>query len=277
MILKKLLLSIILIVGINSLVSAQHSIKKIWQTVDHIPVPESVLFDATSKTLFVSLIDGEGNVKDGIGGVGKLNLDGSVQNLNWITGLNAPKGLGVYKGKMYVADLTEVVVIDIKKGKILKKIDIPGTIFLNDITVDNKGAVYVSDTRKNLVFKIVNDKPELYLENVTNANGLKAIGTDLYILAGPELWKADQSKKITKVAVGFEKGGDGLEPVGNGDFIVTCWPGIIYYVYANGKFDKMLDTQAEKINTADIGFDAKNRIIYVPTFLKNSVIAYKLQ
>jgi len=277
MVLKKLLLSTALVTGINFFVQAQHTIEKIWQTKDHIPVPESVLFDTSSKSLFVSLIDGDGNAKDGVGGVAKLNLDGSVNNLNWITGLNAPKGLGIYKNKMYVADLTEVVVIDIKKGEVIKKIEVPETVFLNDITVDDKGVVYVSDTRKNKVFRIVNDKPELFLDNATSANGLKAIGKDLYVLAGPELWKVDPSKKITKVAVGFEKGGDGLEPVGNGDFIVSCWAGLIYYVYADGKFDKMLDTQLEKINTADIGYDTKNKIIYVPTFLKNSVMAYQLK
>lgn len=277
MVFKKLLLSTALITGINFFVQAQHTIEKIWHTKDNIPTPESVLFDAPSKTLFVSLIDGDGNTKDGVGGVAKLNLDGSVNNLKWVTGLNAPKGLGMYKNKMYVADLTEVVVIDIKKGEIIKKIDVPETVFLNDITVNDKGVVYVSDTRKNKVFRIINDKPELFLDHATSANGLKAIGKDLYVLAGPELWKVDPSKNITKIAVGFEKGGDGIEPVGNGDFIVSCWAGLIYYVYADGKFDKMLDTQAEKINTADIGYNPKNRIIYVPTFLKNGVMAYKLK
>jgi hypothetical protein len=185
--------------------------------------------------------------------------------------------MGLYKDKLYVADLTEVVVIDVKKAAVINRIEIPETVFLNDVTVDDKGIVYVSDTRKNLVFKIENDKPQLFLENVTSANGLKAIGKDLYILAGKELWKVDSKKNKTVIAKGFEQGGDGLEPVGNGDFIVSCWPGLIYYVYADGKFDKMLDTQAEKINTADIGYDAKNKIIYVPTFLKNGVMAYQLK
>ncbi len=258
-------------------VKAQHSLEKIWETKETIPVPESVLFQEKNKTLYVSLIDGAGNAKDGVGGVALLNLDGSVKNLNWITGLNAPKGLGLFKDRLYVADLDEVVVVDVKKGKIIKKIPVPGTIFLNDISIDGKGVVYVSDTRKNLVFKIENDQPELFLENVTSANGLKVIGNDLYILAGPELWKVNTaSKKSTKVAVGFEKGGDGIEPVGNGDFIVTCWAGLIYYVKANGSIEKLLDVQGE-MNTADLGYDAKSRTIYIPTFNNKSVIAYKLK
>jgi len=256
--------------------NAQHSLEKIWETKETIPVPESVLYQESSKTLYVSLIDGAGNAKDGVGGVALLNLDGSVKNMNWITGLNAPKGLGLFKNRLYVADLDEVVVVDIKKGQIIKKIAVPESIFLNDIAVDSKGAVYVSDTRKSLVYKIENDKPAVYLDNAKSANGLKVIGNDLYVLAGKELWKVTADKKITKIAVGFEKGGDGIEPVGNGDFLVTCWPGIIYYVKADGSFEKMLDVQ-EKMNTADLAYDMKSKILYVPTFNNKSVIAYKLK
>jgi hypothetical protein len=96
------------------------------------------------------------------------------------------------------------------------------------------------------------------------------------MLAGPELWKADAKKELTKLADGLELGGDGLEPVKDGEFLVSCWGGLIYYVTASGKVEKLLDTRAEKINTADIGYDPVKRIVYVPTFLKNSVIAFKL-
>ncbi|RYZ54518.1 MAG: hypothetical protein EOP49_04975, partial [Sphingobacteriales bacterium] len=100
---------------------------------------------------FVSLIDGAGNVKDGKGGVAILNLDGSMKNVNWITGLNAPKGLAIYKNTLYIADLTAVVSVDIPSGKIINKLEIAGAVFLNDITVDNKGVLYVSDTRTNKI------------------------------------------------------------------------------------------------------------------------------
>ncbi|MCH5597757.1 hypothetical protein [Niabella ginsengisoli] len=86
----------------------------------------------------------------------------------------------------------------------------------------------------------------------------------------------DKNKNKVIVASGFEQGGDGIEPVGNGDFIVTCWPGIIYYVKANGQFEKMLDVQG-KMNTADLAYDAATKTLYVPTFNNFSVIAYKLK
>ncbi|MCH5687179.1 hypothetical protein LWM68_24650 [Niabella sp. W65] len=102
-------------------INAQHTLVKKWETKDSIPVPESVLPVPGKNELYVSLIDGKGNEKDGKGGVAILNKNGSVKDLNWIEGLNAPKGMGIYKNKLYIADLTEVVIVDAQKAKVIKK------------------------------------------------------------------------------------------------------------------------------------------------------------
>ena len=105
---------------------------------------------------------------------------------------------------------------------------------------------------------------------------IKAIGNDLLYAEGNVLKKADSNKQITKIAEVTE-GIDGIEPVGNGDYILSSWVGLIYYVYADGHFETLLDTRAQKINAADIGYDAGKKIVYVPTFLSKKVVAYKLQ
>jgi len=55
-----------------------------------------------------------------------------------------------------------VVVIDIPKGVIEKKIPVPGATGLNDITVDEKGVVYVSDSKSGKIYRIAGDTPALY-------------------------------------------------------------------------------------------------------------------
>ena len=272
---KKTLLPLCLCVALP--VFAKTQLEPLW-TIDGLRIPESVLVyqQQNDKLLFVSEIDGNGNVADGEGGVAMINPDGSLRDHNWIRGLNAPKGLGVYQGKLYVADLTEVVVIDIASGKVTEKISAPEAVFLNDITVDSKGVVYVSDTRKNRVYKLENGKISVWLENIEAANGLKAIGNDIYIAANDKLLKADNDGAITLIAKGFAQRADGLEPIGNGDFIVSCWAGIVYYVYADGRIVKLLDTQEQKLSTADIGWDPVSNTLYVPTFLGNSVSAFRL-
>lgn len=271
---KYKLLTLCAFMAFNFTTKAQQLSKPIWES-KNLPVPESVLYNPTEKKLYVSLIDGAGNVKDGKGGVAILNTDGTINNANWFEGLNAPKGLASYKKTLFVADITAVVSIDIPSGKIINKIEIDNAVFLNDVTVDDKGVVYVSDTRTNTIYRIENGKSELYLENVSGANGLKWINKNLYVLANTELLKIDKNKNRTVIAKGFEKSGDGLEQLKNGDFIVSCWAGLIYYVKANGEVKKLQDVQGQ-MNTADLGYNPKENMLYIPTFNHNNVIAYKL-
>lgn len=253
----------------------QHQLQKLWETDTIIAIPESVLPDLKNKVLYVSLIDGGAWDADGKGGVGKLSTNGKKYDPSWITSLNAPKGLGKYGNRLFTADINEVVVIDIRGKKVEKKISIPGAEGLNDITVTDNGIVYVSDSRTAKIWRIENDVPSLYLDNVKGVNGLKAIKDELFIGAGKSFVKANAQKQLTTIAE-LPQGIDGIEPVGNGDFILTAWVGYIYYVYADGRFETLLETHLEKKNTADIGFDQVKRILYVPTFGGKTVAAYKL-
>ena len=105
------------------------TVQKLWATDTILKVPESVLVDDKENCLWVSNIDGAANGKDGKGSISKLSKTGTPINLDWITGLNAPKGMAKYKQELYVADLTELVVIDIKKGVIKNKIKVEDPFF----------------------------------------------------------------------------------------------------------------------------------------------------
>jgi len=269
----KFILSVFVFVTIN-LTAQEHKLEKIWETDTVIAIPESVL--PSKNILYVSLIDGAGWTADGKGGIGKLTPDGKIIDTVWITGLSAPKGMGIVSNKLYVADIQEVVVIDIEKGKIEKKIKIEEAQGLNDITVTDKGVVYVSDSRANKIFRLQNDVAELYLDSVVGVNGLKAIGDDLYIGWGKTFVKANAQRQTTKIAEVLQQI-DGIEPVGNGDFILTAWAGYIWYAHADGRIETLLETQQQKKNTADIGYDQQKRIVYVPTFNAKTIAAYRLK
>jgi hypothetical protein len=228
---KKILSLLLMAAAVNA--NAQHKLDKLWATDTIVAIPESVLPDLKKNTLYVSLIDGGGWVVDGKGGVGKLSTDGKHYDSTWITGLNAPKGLGMMNNRLY------------------------------------------ADSRTAKIWRIENDKPALYLDSMKGVNGLKAISGDLLIGAGKNFIRADKNKNITKIA-DLPQAIDGIEPVGNGDYLVTSWGGYIYYVAANGQIETLLETYKEKKNTADIGYDPVNRIVYVPTFNGKQVVAYKL-
>jgi hypothetical protein len=268
------LIPLFLVLAVFKLNAQQHKLEKLWETDSVIAVPESVL--PVKNILYVSLIDGAGWTADGKGGVGKINPNGKIIDTVWITGLNAPKGMGIVGNRLYVADMLEVIVIDIQKGKIEKKIKIDSAKGLNDVTVTNKGVVFISDSRGNKIWRLQNDIAELYLDSVVGVNGLKAIGDDLYIGWGKSFVKANSQKQIIKIAEVLQQI-DGIEPIGNGDFILTAWVGYIWYVHADGRVETLLETQQQKKNTADIGYDQQKRILYVPTFNAKTVVAYSLK
>ena len=268
----KQLLALLIILCFNYSLLAQHSLESLWQTDTALKAPESVRYDASSKVLYVSNI-GEFD-KDHTGSISKVGLDGKIIKKDWVTGLTATKGLGLYKNKMYAAETSTVAVIDVNKATVTERITIEGSEMLNDVTVDSKGIVYVSDTKKGKVHRIENGKPSVYLENLKDVNGLLAVGNDLYILADQKLQKADANKKLTVITDGIEGGADGIEMISNHEFIITGWEGIIYYVKDDGSKQTLLDTRAKKVNSADIGYDPVSKTVYVPAMLSNSVIAY---
>lgn len=256
---------------------SQKQLVKLWQTEPDLKVPESVIYNRQYKTLYFSNIDGDYKEKDHKGSIGKLSPDGKNKTIDWVSGLSAPKGLGIHNGMLYAADIDEVAVIDIKAAKITRHIPVKDAAFLNDISVDVKGTVYVSDSKTGKVHKITGDKVETYLEKLDGVNGLLCVGEDLYILAGGVLWKSDKSRQLSKIAEGMDSSTDGIEQTRSGEFVVSCWNGLIYYVMKDGKVMQMLDTREQKLNTADIGFDAEKNTVYVPTFFGNSILAYELK
>jgi hypothetical protein len=271
-------LSIILFVFFSAatVLAQQPALTKIWETDSTLKTPESVLYYAPEKVLYVSCIDGKSDEKDLKGSIAKVSLDGKIINAEWATNLSAPKGMGIYNGLLYVTDLTEVVAIDLKSGKIAKRIAVPNSIFLNDITIDSKGIIYASDSRGGKVYQIRNGEPSLWLDKKPRANGLLASGDIVYIAVKDTLYKADANKKLIAITTGMDESSDGIALNGN-DFIVSCWNGVIYYIKPDGSKTELIDTRAQKSNTADIGFDPATKTVYVPTFFKNKVVAYRLR
>ena len=214
---------------------AQHSVTKLWETDTLLKVPESVLFDADNNVLYVSNIDGtDGWAKDGKGSIAKIGLDGKIIAVEWVTGLNAPKGLGIYKGKLLAADIDEIVVIDIKKGAIERKVPIEGAKGLNDISIGSDGIVWVSDSKNNVIYRVNNDRSSVYVQNLKGANGVLKRGNDFFIVDAGSVFKVNDDKTVTKISDGMEGGTDGIENFTGNDFLVSCWQGALWYVHADG-------------------------------------------
>jgi sugar lactone lactonase YvrE len=275
---KKYTLSAICLLAFGAFAFAQKpQLVKKWETDTTLRVPESVLYDAGNKILYASNIDGAPDQKDGKGSIARIGLDGKILSVDWVKGLNAPKGLGLYNNVLWVADVDELVSIDVVSGQITSHVPIAGAAFLNDVTIDQNGVIYVSDTKTKKVHRVENGNVSVYLQDLKGPNGVLIHSDTLYVLDQGTLYKVGANKALVKVADGMDPSTDGVEHIQDNDFIVSAWAGVIYYLHGDGSKDVLLDTRDQKINSADIGYDPEGRIVYVPTFFKNKVVAYDLK
>ncbi|WP_236587900.1 hypothetical protein [Marivirga aurantiaca] len=109
-----------------------------------------------------------------------------------------------------------------------------------------------------------------------NVNGLLSKDNQLMVLDKSGLRGYDLGSKEFMTVNDSVTGGDGLTMLNDSVYIASRWKGEIYYVAGN-KAHLLLDTKAEESQTADIALNRKDKVVYVPTFFKNKVVAYQLK
>jgi sugar lactone lactonase YvrE len=276
--------SIVLTVALSAFESPKKEKKlvKVWETDSTLRVPESVLYDPKGKVLYVANIVGKSDSLDGDGFISKVSLDGKIENLKWTTGLNAPKGMGIYKNRLYVTDVYRLIAINLSNGQAEQTWDATDKkAFLNDVTIDKEGTVYVSDNRNNKIYRLKDSKWEVWVDGgeINNPNGLLAVGTKTLMVGSTKIGALQamdiETKTLTKLADGMANT-DGIVAVGK-DFIVSDWNGRLFYITADRQQKLLLDTRKEKINAADITYVPGKKLLIVPTFLKNKLVAYRVE
>jgi hypothetical protein len=248
---------------------AQPGLQKLWES-DSVSLqgPESALFDPISYSLYVSSMKS--------GSIVRIRPDGKLIKADWVTGLESNKGSALYKDLLYTAETAGIAVIDVKKAALIKRIPIDGAVNLNDVAIDEKGVLYVSDTRAGKVYRMENHQPKLYLDSLPGANGLLAVKKDLYVVTSTSLKKIDANKITRTIADGFESGLDGIVMLSKNEFILSNYKGMLYYVKAGGSKQLLLDSRKAGIMANDISYNRKTKTLYVPSFASNCIIAYKV-
>ncbi|SIS65022.1 YncE family protein [Belliella pelovolcani] len=246
----------------------------LWETDDTLITNESVLYDEATGTIYVANIDGNPTEKDGKGSISIIDKEGNIIEQEWVTGIDAPKGMGITNGKLYVTNIDELVEIDIETANISNRYAVEDAAFLNDVDVHND-RVYFSDMATGKIHFLLAGEIYLFAEGQNNINGLRVGGDGtLYGLDAEGLKKYDEKGNFEMINQEVT-GGDGLIIIDDSTFLASRWQGEIYLIQ-NGIATLLLDTKAEDSNTADISFIPSENIVLVPTFFKNKVAAYRL-
>ncbi len=256
------------------------SLTMVWETDTVLSTPESVLYDQANKIFYVSNVGGvPPTKKDGDGYISKLSTDGKIITQKWATGFDAPKGMGLLGTTLYVTDIDRLKAVDTRTGKTINTWKIPGATYLNDVATSSDSVVYFTDSDKSAIHQLKKGKLSVVIIDTMlgGTNGVFVEGNHLY-LAG---YQSGHVFDMNLDDLSYQKvaeeipGGDGIERYKDG-WIVSNWNGEIYHIDKDGKVTKLLDTKAQKINSADIEVIEEQNLLLVPTFFGNKVVAYKL-
>ena len=263
--------------------------KLLWETKG-LAQPESVVEDPATGVIYVSNINGAVMQKDSNGFISRLTADGKMLERQWVKGLNSPTGLALHDRTLYAADVDQLIEINAASGEILKRYDAKGAVFLNDVVVDDEGAVYVSDTPMNTIWRLKDGSFEPWLANdaLNGPNGLLVQGNTLIVASLGKIQSQGQKKelgtllavslddqKVSKIGKGEVIGNlDGLQAIQPGVYLVTDWAqGALYRVDAKGKVDELIDLNQ---GSADLSYLPGKKMLLIPMMLDNSLVAYRL-
>jgi len=249
--------------------------------------PESIAFDSAGNRYFISNF-GSGDI---------IQIDFKGNRTIFKTGLSKSLGMILREDILYVVtSLNSVRGFTISDGKTVFDLIVKEAIFLNDITADDAGFLYVTDSNNKSIYKIdINKKSYSLLvhTNLDNPNGIiydkrnnRLVVCYFREMAVIDEIKLDNPKISTLVSSNLENL-DGITQDELGNFYISSWGkgsfkegfskhGTIY------KYDNSFKNTPEIVLTglhgpADIYFNAHKNELAIPLFLDNEVVVNSIK
>jgi len=252
--------------------------------------PESMIVDPVTGDYYISNINGNPTDHDNNGFITRLDKEGRVTAMRFIEGgpLHAPKGLAIIGETLYVSDIDTVRGFDKTTGRRTHIIPLKaqGALFLNDLTADDRGNLYVSDTATfvdpkapGAIFKIETRQQHRVTVLVRNAALGSPNGLLIHPKSGHLLANTWGSGKIVSISPDGQVETfaehplwadlDGFDYDAAGNLYLSSFTGgKIFRILP----DKTMSTIQSGLTTpADVHIDPKRNLLLIPSFTGHRV------
>lgn len=257
--------------------------------VDSFTQPEAVRYDPDQDVYFVANFGpGDGGANDNNGFISRMKPNGDIDELRFIAGgadgvtLHAPRGMTIVGDTLWVADNNAVRGFDRKSGAPVGTVDLSplGPGFLNDIASSPAGALYVTDTPRNRIYRIVGRQATLAVEDTTlgSPNGIAWDEQNVRFIVVPfdgrhtlVAW----SEGNPPTAFGRSPGGkfDGIEVLGPNELLVASQADTSLQLFLSGQSRSVIRTSGRP---ADLAIDTRRMRAAVPFIALNRVEIWQL-
>lgn len=268
-----------------------------WQTVQDTTArihtisgfsgPEAVRYDPDQDLYFVSNFTGGGNDRDANGYISKVTTDGSIDDLDFMTGtddypLHAPRGMYITGNTLWAADIDGVHGFHRLTGEHSEFIDFtefnPG--FLNDIAQGSDGNLYVTDTGASRLYQIDGDMVSIVVDSLPHSpNGITLDPSNNQLVLAPwggamEFYAWNTTEASLNVSERANSGGnfDGIEYY-EGRLLAASQIDSSLHVIEDGSDTVLINMPGRP---ADIGVDTRRNQVAVPYVARNEVDIWQL-
>ena len=250
-------------------------ISALWEIERTLKYPESTVYDPTREMVYVSNVANGGNEF-----LSRIRLDGTVDELMWISGLRAPTGLCIQDDRLYAVTRAGIAVVDLAGDSLMAIHPIRNGVFPNDLVVDTRGIIYVTDSQGNMIHRVIDGESEIWLEDpaITDPNGIIIDGNDLIVgVSGDGTLKGiDMNDKSirTIASLGTSSIMDGVQRYKNGSYLVSDYRGRLFHVTKDGGKTELLNTMTPERTLADFTYIEEKHMVVIPTLFDNRLMAY---
>lgn len=230
---------------------------------------------------------------DGDGFVSLLDAEGKALDLRAFTGLDAPKGMALSGGRLYVADIDRVVGFDLATRRQVSSARVPGAAssLLNDIAAMGE-RLLVTDTLRGELYELDPHAGRFtsVAKGIPGANGvvwdqgrgeaiIAALGADF---TGGDLFVWSPAAGLRRTPDSPRGVFDGVALLPDGRVLVSDWvgltpqPGVLLVLDPEAGETVSLQLGAEIRGPADFALDTTTGELWIPAMIDGSVLTAPL-